>query len=71
VDANPNNNPLCGKSVTINNAARGLMAYATVEDRCAACLDRHIDLTVPLWNAVAGVPETTGVVTLIQWWFND
>jgi hypothetical protein len=71
VDANPNNNPLCGKSVTINNPAGGLTAYATVEDHCVAFLDIHIDLTVPLYNAVAGVPEATGVVTAIQRWFNN
>lgn len=33
-----NSNPLCGKSVTINNANTGASAQATVVDKCMGCV---------------------------------
>ena len=71
INGNPNDNPLCGKAVTIFNPAALLTANATIQDRCPGCDGRHIDLTIPLWNAVAGLPQATGVVSDVQWWFSS
>ena len=64
-----NGNPYCGRSLTILNPSNGNSAQATVEDKCMGCEGRSIDLTLALFQAVAG-DLSLGRVQGIQWWFN-
>ncbi|RUP46728.1 hypothetical protein BC936DRAFT_146591 [Jimgerdemannia flammicorona] len=43
--ANPNSDPICGKTVAITNSD-GKTVYATAVDECVACeADNHLDMT--------------------------
>lgn len=63
--ANPNDSPMCGKQVNIVGTD-GTTYTATVEDRCAACDDTHLDLTYGLFGSVTGSNYNAGVVQ-VQW----
>ncbi|EXJ58561.1 hypothetical protein A1O7_05988 [Cladophialophora yegresii CBS 114405] len=63
-----NGNPYCGRSVTLYNPDTGNTVQATVGDKCMGCVDRAIDLTDALFNAI--VPGGDGRVSGIQWWLN-
>jgi len=63
---NPNNNPLCGKSVTIDY--QGAQHQAKIVDTCGGCDGAAIDLSNSLFAAVA--PNGDGRVHGINWWFN-
>lgn len=64
--ANPNNNPMCGKSITISHG--GVTKQATITDTCGGCDGASIDLTPTLFQefAALGVGRVSGV----EWWFN-
>jgi len=64
--ANPNDNPNCGKSITISY--NGVTATATIEDTCEACTGASIDLTPSLFEKFA--PLGVGRVSGVEWWFN-
>ena len=64
--ANPNNNPLCGKTITISYG--GTTHQATVVDTCHDCSRESIDLSTSLFKLVA--PGGDGRVHGVQWWFN-
>jgi hypothetical protein len=64
-----NSNPLCGRSVTLYNPNSGTTVKATVRDKCMGCLDRAIDCTDVLFNAITdgtGNGRYPGIV----WWLN-
>jgi hypothetical protein len=63
-----NGNPYCGRSVTLYNPTTGTTVQATVGDKCMGCVDRAIDCTDALFNAIA--PGGDGRVSGIQWWLN-
>ncbi|KIW95115.1 uncharacterized protein Z519_03699 [Cladophialophora bantiana CBS 173.52] len=64
-----NGNPYCGRSVTLYNPTSGTTVQATVGDKCMGCLDRAIDCTDALFNAITdGTGD--GRVSGIQWWLN-
>ena len=63
-----NGNPYCGRSVTLFNPTSGTTVQATVGDKCMGCVDRAIDCTDALFNAIA--PGGDGRVSGIQWWLN-
>ncbi|OCT51541.1 hypothetical protein CLCR_08955 [Cladophialophora carrionii] len=63
-----NGNPYCGRSVTLYNPDSGITVQATVGDKCMGCVDRAIDCTDALFNAI--VPGGDGRVSGIQWWLN-
>lgn len=63
---NPNNNPLCGKSITISY--QGAQHQAKIVDTCGGCDGAAIDLSTSLFTAVA--PNGDGRVPGINWWFN-
>ncbi|KAM0715497.1 hypothetical protein Q7P37_008995 [Cladosporium fusiforme] len=48
---NPNNNPLCGKTLTIKGAD-GADHKATIWDRCPGCAEADLDLPQEFFNAV-------------------
>jgi len=50
---NPNENPICGKQVTIT--AFGQNATATVTDRCVDCKDDDLDMTPSLFQVFAAL----------------
>lgn len=63
-----NNNPYCGKSLTIMNPTTGQTISATVGDKCMGCTGRSIDLTDALFNAIGGGCD--GRCSGFEWWFN-
>ncbi|GAB1729402.1 hypothetical protein NU195Hw_Modified_149t1 [Hortaea werneckii] len=65
--ANPNNNPLCGQTITISY--QGSTHQAKVVDTCPGCEDAAIDLSPSLFKAVA--PNGDGRVHGVEWWFNS
>jgi hypothetical protein len=65
-----NDNPYCGKGVTIYNPATSETARAIVGDKCMGCTDRAIDLTVTLFNQLTNNDLGLGRVHDMQWWFN-
>ncbi|KAK4986461.1 hypothetical protein LTR66_000141 [Elasticomyces elasticus] len=64
--ANPNNNPRCGKYVTLSYG--GVTHQAKIVDTCGGCLPNAIDLSDSLFAAVA--PKGDGRVHNVEWWFN-
>ncbi|KAK3714145.1 hypothetical protein LTR37_007947 [Vermiconidia calcicola] len=66
ISGNPNENPLCGKSVTImgDNGP----TVATVVDRCGGCANTDLDLSTSLFEEV--VPHGNGRVSGVKWSFN-
>lgn len=68
--AQSNDNPFCGKSVTIYNHATGNMISAAVADKCEGCTDRSIDLTETLFSQLTNGDIAAGRVPNVQWWFN-
>jgi hypothetical protein len=63
-----NNNPYCGRSLSIHNPISGVTFRASVGDKCAGCVFPAIDLTNKLFVDIA--PNGDGRVSGIQWWFN-
>ncbi|KAI7002085.1 hypothetical protein KC359_g82 [Hortaea werneckii] len=61
--ANPNNNPLCGQTITISY--QGSTHQAKVVDTCPGCEDAAIDLSPSLFEAVA--PNGDGRVHGVEW----
>jgi len=44
-DPNPNNDPICGTSVTITNNDNGNQVTVQIQDKCPGCDPNHIDLS--------------------------
>lgn len=61
---NPNNNPLCGRTVSIIGAD-GSSYTATVTDRCVGCAEADLDLTPDFFTLV--VPNGDGRVHNMKW----
>jgi len=64
-----NTNPYCGRTVTLLNPTSGTTVQATVMDKCMGCVDRAIDCTELLFNAITdnlGNGRESG----IEWWLN-
>jgi expansin (peptidoglycan-binding protein) len=66
VGGNPNDNPLCGKSITIS--WQGKTATAKIMDTCPGCADGGLDLTPTLFQEFA--PLSVGRLTGMTWTFN-
>lgn len=66
--ANPNANPLCGKTISIFNPITGTTTQATVVDTCQACAPADVDMSPTLFTTVA--PTGNGRVSGIKWGFN-
>jgi hypothetical protein len=65
---NPNNNPLCGKSVTITY--NGASYTGVVQDSCGGCDNGSIDLSPSLFTTVAG-SLGAGRVGGVSWVVNN
>lgn len=63
---NPNENPLCGKSITISYG--GKTATAKIMDTCPGCANGGLDLTPSLFQDFAPLGE--GRLTGMKWWYN-
>ena len=64
-----NTNPYCGRSVTLLNPTSGTTVQATVRDKCMGCVDRAIDCTDKLFDAITdGLGN--GRMSGIEWWLN-
>jgi hypothetical protein len=64
-----NDNPYCGRSVTLYNPTSGTTVQATVRDKCMGCLDRAIDCTDILFNEITD-NMGNGRMSGIEWWLN-
>ena len=64
---NPNNNPLCGKSVTITGVD-GTARTATIVDRCTGCAAADLDLSADFFNLVTDNGD--GRVHNVKWKFD-
>jgi len=64
-----NGNPYCGRSVTLVNPTSGTTVQATVGDKCMGCVDRAIDCTDALFNAITD-GQGDGRVSGIEWYFS-
>ncbi|KAF2479910.1 hypothetical protein BDY17DRAFT_302905, partial [Neohortaea acidophila] len=62
---NPNDNPLCGRSITISYG--GKTAVATIEDTCPGCSGASLDLTPSLFQIFE--PLAVGRVSGVEWWY--
>jgi len=62
-----NDNPYCGKTLTIMNPDTGATAQAYVADKCMGCTGRSIDLTDILFDTIA--PSCDGKCSGFKWWF--
>jgi len=62
--ANPNNNPLCGRKVSITGAD-GSAYKATVVDRCTGCAAADLDLSQGFFNTVTNNGD--GRVSGMKW----
>jgi expansin (peptidoglycan-binding protein) len=65
-NGNPNDNPLCGKSITIS--WQGKTATATIMDTCPGCANGGLDLTPSLFQQFA--PLSEGRLTGMTWTYN-
>lgn len=64
-----NSNPYCGRSVTLFNPNSGTTVQATVGDKCMGCVDRAIDCTDILFDAITD-GQGDGRMSGIEWWFS-
>ena len=64
--ANPNDNPLCGKFITLAYAGKTHRAW--IVDTCEGCDGQSLDLSPSLFAAVA--PSGNGRVQSVDWWFS-
>jgi hypothetical protein len=64
-----NNNPYCGRSVTLYNPTSGTTVQAIVQDKCMGCVDRAIDCTDILFNEITD-NMGNGRMSGIEWWLN-
>ena len=64
--ANPNDNPNCGRSITITYG--GKTVQATIEDTCPGCTGAWLDLTPSLFSQLADLAE--GRLSGVQWSFD-
>lgn len=65
-----NTNPFCGASVTLVNPVSGTKVIATVKDKCMGCVDRSIDCTRKLFDAITD-GKGDGRMKGIEWYFNN
>ena len=63
-----NDNPYCGRAVTLYNPDSGTTVHATVGDKCMGCDDRSIDCTDIVFNDITD-GEGNGRMSGIEWWF--
>ncbi|THH04160.1 hypothetical protein EW145_g5726 [Phellinidium pouzarii] len=64
---NPNQNPVCGKSVTINY--QGKSVTVKIVDRCTACAVTSLDLSTSAFDELAD--ESIGRLFGATWTWND
>lgn len=63
--ADPNNNPYCGKQISIHNPADNTVTTATVADSCASCAYGDLDVMLDMFNTIA--PTGNGRVHGVEW----
>lgn len=62
---NPNNNPNCGKTITISRS--GITKTATIVDKCMGCGVDHIDVSPAVFRAFADLGA--GKIGDVKWSF--
>ena len=64
---NPNDNPYCGRMITIQNGDK--TATAKVVDTCPGCVGGSIDLSPTVFTELAAM--SLGRVSGVNWWFSS
>ncbi|KAL9073617.1 MAG: hypothetical protein Q9161_002859 [Pseudevernia consocians] len=64
--ANPNDNPLCGSSISITNPTTGSVHSATIVDTCEGCSEYDIDVSPSVFEAVDPNGLSDGRIT-VDW----
>lgn len=64
--ANPNNNPLCGRTISISYG--GKQTQAEVVDTCEGCSIESIDMSDSLFEYFEDL--SVGRVSGVEWWFD-
>jgi hypothetical protein len=64
-----NNNPYCGRTVTLYNPTSGMTVQAIVKDKCMGCVNRAIDCTNILFDQITN-GQGNGRTSGIEWWLN-
>ncbi|PCD22320.1 hypothetical protein AU210_016109 [Fusarium oxysporum f. sp. radicis-cucumerinum] len=67
IDTNPNNNPLCDRTIIIK-ASNGKVSHGTVLDQCEGCKMSDIYVSHKIYKEIRGSLEKDG--TNIQWWYS-
>lgn len=67
INSNPNDNPLCGKTITA--IYNGITVTATVADRCAGCSYNDLDFSPSLFEQFTEL--SVGVLYDVPWYFNN
>jgi hypothetical protein len=67
IDGNPNHNPLCGRTITIDGL-NGKTSYGTILDRCENCKGSDIHVSQKLFKEISGTLEKGRIE--VQWWYN-
>ena len=61
----PNNNPYCGKQISVHNPADNTVTTATVADTCDSCAYGDLDVMLDMFNTIA--PTGNGRVHGVEW----
>ncbi|KAK2480479.1 hypothetical protein H9L39_08047 [Fusarium oxysporum f. sp. albedinis] len=67
IDTNPNNNPLCGRTIIIKGS-NGKVSHGTVLDQCEGCKMSDIYVSHKIYKEIWGSLEKDA--TNIQWWYS-
>jgi hypothetical protein len=67
IDGNSNNNPLCGRTITMKGS-NGKTAQGTVLDRCEGCNGGDIDVSRKIFLQIWGSLDEGR--TEIEWWYS-
>lgn len=63
---NPNNNPVCGRSITATY--KGKSVTVRVQDRCTGCSTFDLDFSPSAFSQLA--PQSVGRIHGVKWHFN-
>lgn len=64
-----NNNPYCGRSITLYNPVSATTSHAVVQDKCMGCVGRALDCTDVLFDDITD-NKGNGRMSGIEWWFD-
>jgi hypothetical protein len=67
IDGNTNNNPLCGRTITIEGPY-GKTSHGTVLDRCEGCEGSDVDVSRKMFKEILGTLDEGRIP--VKWWYD-